>query len=165
MLRQRKPEDIEAPFPWAAPKRATVRSLEYLHSNRIGTISGLVQCQKCDESYEIYYDLRQKFTEIAIYISEHKSAMHDRAPTVWMNPALPDCKHCGQSKCMKPVISKKRSINWLFLFLGQMLGCCQTSELKYFCKHTKNHRTGAKDRVLYITYLSIYKQLAPHWTL
>ncbi|KAL1809528.1 hypothetical protein ACET3Z_026518 [Daucus carota] len=29
----------------------------------------------------------------------------------------------------------------------QMLGCCTVEQLKYFCKHTKNHRTGAKDRV------------------
>ncbi|WOH09609.1 hypothetical protein DCAR_0729067 [Daucus carota subsp. sativus] len=43
----------------------------------------------------------------------------------------------------------------------QMLGCCTVEQLKYFCKHTKNHRTGAKDRVLYLTYLAICKQLDP----
>ncbi|XP_068317127.1 uncharacterized protein [Pyrus communis] len=161
-LKQGKSEDIPAPFPWAITKRATVHNLDYLLSNGMNTINGLMQCKKCDQSYEIHYNLRQKFKEIAGYISKHKCNMHDRAPADWMNPTLPNCKFCDQNNCMKPVISKKRSINWLFLLLGQMLGCCKLSELKYFCKHTKNHRTGAKDRVLYLTYLGLCKQLDPN---
>ncbi|KAL4352204.1 hypothetical protein GQ457_06G007910 [Hibiscus cannabinus] len=47
------------------------------------------------------------------------------------------------------------------VLLGKMLGCCKLSELKYFCKHTKNHKTGAKDRVLYLTYMGLCKQLDP----
>jgi hypothetical protein len=131
-------------------------------SNGMKKISGKVQCKKCDQKYEIEYDLEQKFVEVASYVSQHKSAMHDRAPTVWMTPTLPDCKLCGQNNCVKPETDKKRKINWLFLLLGQMLGMCKLSELKYFCKHTANHRTGAKDRVLYLTYLGLLKQLDPN---
>jgi hypothetical protein len=43
-----------------------------------------------------------------------------------------------------------------------MLGCCTLDQLKYFCKHTKNHRTGAKDRVLFLAYLGLCKQLDPN---
>jgi hypothetical protein len=89
--------------------------------------------------------------------------MHDRAPSDWMNPVLPRCQFCDQENSVKPVIAnKKQKINWLFLLLGQMLGCCTLDQLKYFCKHTKNHRTGAKDRVLYLAYLGMCKQLDPN---
>ncbi|PRQ43368.1 hypothetical protein RchiOBHm_Chr3g0467741 [Rosa chinensis] len=161
-LREGKTEDIPAPYPWATTKRAQVYSRRYLLSNGIKKISGAVQCKKCDQKYEIEYDLEQKFEEVATYVSQHKSAMRDRAPAVWMTPTLPDCKFCGQTNCVKPEMDKKRSINWLFLLLGQMLGMCKLNELKYFCKHTKNHRTGAKDRVLYLTYLGLLKQLEPN---
>ncbi|KAK4342944.1 hypothetical protein RND71_038760 [Anisodus tanguticus] len=70
--------------------------------------------------------------------------MHDRAPIIWMNPNFPNCKYCNQTNCVKPIISDKRSINWLLLLLGQKIGCCKTDELKYFCRQTKNHRTGCK---------------------
>ncbi|KAL6277828.1 hypothetical protein ACE6H2_021429 [Prunus campanulata] len=160
-LGQGKTETIPAPYPWATTKRATVHNLDYLQSNHVNTITGLLQCKKCDQSFEISYNFPEKFLEVAKFVLEHKSAMRDRAPKFWTEPTLPDCNHCHQIKCMKPVISKKRSINWLFLLLGQMLGCCKLSELKYFCKHTKNHRTGAKDRVLYLTYLGICKQVDP----
>ena len=157
--RQGKTETIPPPFPWATTQRAMVHSLDYLLSHNMTTISGEVQCKKCPKDYKIEYVLEQKFREIASFISENRFAMHDRAPAAWMNPNLPSCEFCGS--CAKPVVSKKRSINWLFLLLGQMLGCCKLSELKYFCKHTKNHRTGAKDRVLYLTYLGLCKQLDP----
>ena len=100
--------------------------------------------------------MEAKFAEIGACIAKNKSFMHDRAPSVWMNPALPKCQFCEQENSSKPVIaSKKRKINWLFLLLGQMLGCCTLDQLKYFCKHTKNHRTGAKDRVLFLAYLGL----------
>uniref|UniRef100_A0A6N2KRH3 DUF7086 domain-containing protein n=1 Tax=Salix viminalis TaxID=40686 RepID=A0A6N2KRH3_SALVM len=109
------------------------------------------------------FDLEAKFVEIGAFISENKSFMRDRAPSVWMNPALPKCQFCEQENSAKPVIAnKKRKINWLFLLLGQMLGCCTLDQLKYFCKHTKNHRTGAKDRVLFLAYLGLCKQLDPN---
>ncbi|KAL0409830.1 UNVERIFIED_CONTAM: hypothetical protein Slati_3572700 [Sesamum latifolium] len=92
---------------------------------------------------------------------KNRDVMRQRAPSAWMNPILPDCKYCKQHNCVKPILTKKKSINWLFLLLGQMVGCCKLSELKYFCKHTKNHRTGAKDRVLYLAYLELCRQLNP----
>lgn len=89
--------------------------------------------------------------------------MCDRAPAIWMNPVLPTCRFCNPDGSLKPDFPKnKKDINWLFLLLGQMLGCCTLEQLKYFCKHTKNHRTGAKDRVLFLTYLALCKQLDPN---
>ncbi|XP_022725058.1 uncharacterized protein LOC111281641 [Durio zibethinus] len=161
--REGKSETVTQPFPWATTHRATVHSVNYLLSKQIFTITGDVQCKRCERQYEIAYDLKGKFAEIGTFIAEKKNAMHDRAPPVWMNPVLPKCKFCDQENSVKPVISdKKKSINWLFLLLGQMLGCCTLEQLKYFCKHTKNHRTGAKDRVLYLTYLGLCKQLDPN---
>lgn len=160
-LKPGKTETIPSPYPWATNRRATIHGLDYLLSHNINKISGEVQCRRCDQKFEIEYDLKPKFMEIASFISENKYPMHDRAPANWMNPNLPNCKLCGQSNCVKPIPAKKKSINWLFLLLGQMLGCCKLSDLKYFCKHTKNHRTGAKDRVLYLTYLGLCKQLDP----
>ncbi|XVE93560.1 hypothetical protein REPUB_Repub01dG0205400 [Reevesia pubescens] len=161
--REGKSETVPPPFPWATAHKATVHSVNYLLSKQIFTITGEVQCKRCERQYDIAYDLKDKFAEIGSFIAENKSAMHDRAPNVWMTPVLPKCKFCDQENCVKPVISeKKKSINWLFLLLGQMLGCCTLEQLKYFCKHTKNHRTGAKDRVLYLTYLGLCKQLDPN---
>lgn len=160
-LKQGKSETIPPPYPWATAHRATIHSLHHLLSNGINTIHGEVQCKRCEKKYEIEYDLQEKFREVAHFISSNKGTMHDRAPAVWMNPSLPNCKFCVQQNCVKPILSKKKSINWLFLLLGQTLGCCKLAELKYFCKHTKNHRTGAKDRVLYLTYLELCKQLDP----
>ncbi|KAG6711593.1 hypothetical protein I3843_05G054900, partial [Carya illinoinensis] len=162
VLREGKSDTINAPFPWATTRRATVYSLECLRSKQIDTITGSVQCKRCERQYEIGYNLEQKLDEVGHYIVANKSSMHDRAPSNWMNPVLPKCKFCGQENSSKPIISqKKKAINWLFLLLGQMLGCCTLEQLKYFCKHTKNHRTGAKDRVLYLTYLGLCKQLDP----
>ncbi|XP_022762145.1 uncharacterized protein LOC111308060 [Durio zibethinus] len=161
--REGKSETVPPPFPWATTHRATVHSFNYLLSKQIVTVTGDVQCKRCERQYEMAYDLKDKFAEIGTFIAENKNAMHDRAPPVWMNPVLPTCKFCDQENSVKPVISdKKKSINWLFLLLGQMLGCCTLEQLKYFCKHTKNHRTGAKDRVLYLTYLGLCKQLDPN---
>ncbi|XP_065857506.1 uncharacterized protein [Euphorbia lathyris] len=148
------------PFPWASDKRAIVRNIQELAERKIETITGLVQCRRCEKQYEIGYNLKEKFYEVASFIAANKDSMHDRAPAVWMSPVLPTCKFCEQENSVKPVISeKKKTINWLFLLLGQMLGCCTLDQLKYFCKHTENHRTGAKDRVLYLTYLGLCKQV------
>ncbi|XP_059651871.1 uncharacterized protein LOC132299349 [Cornus florida] len=159
-----KSETVPPPFPWASPRRATVQSLAHLESQQIFTITGEVQCNKCEKSYEIQYDLREKFNEVGGFIVKNKAAMRDRAPNEWLNPVLPICKFCQkQGSNVKPVIvEKKREINWLFLLLGQMIGCCNLTQLKYFCKHTNNHRSGAKDRVLYLTYLGLCKQLQPN---
>ncbi|XP_058081801.1 uncharacterized protein LOC131229798 [Magnolia sinica] len=153
---------VPPPFPWATNLRATVRSLNELRSLGINTIQGEVQCKRCERRYEIEFDLMTQFEEISEYIRKNKRKMNDRAPLEWKDPKLPDCRLCEQTDCLKPVISpKKRSINWLFLLLGKMLGICTLEQLKYFCKHNKNHRTGAKDRVLYLTYLGLCKQLYP----
>ncbi|XP_059654897.1 uncharacterized protein LOC132301675 [Cornus florida] len=161
--REGKSDTVPAPFPWATTHRATVHSVDYLVSKEIFSIAGEVQCKRCERNYEMEFNLRDRFYEVGTFIVKNKSTMHDRAPTVWMYPVLPTCKFCNQENSAKPVISnKKKTINWLFLLLGQMLGCCTLEQLKYFCKHTKNHRTGAKDRVLYLTYLSLCKQLDPN---
>lgn len=161
--REGKSETIPPPFPWATNRRAMIQNLKYLLHNKIFTITGEVQCKRCERKFEMAFDLMEKFAQVWNFIAEHRADMHDRAPDVWMNPTLPTCKHCGQENSVKPVIAekKKKSINWLFLLLGQMLGCCTLEQLKYFCKHTKNHRTGAKDRVLYLAYLGLCKQLHP----
>ncbi|KAM7531813.1 hypothetical protein LguiB_035223 [Lonicera macranthoides] len=161
ILKSGKSDIVPAPYPWATTRRAMVHTLDYLLSNGINTITGEVQCKRCEKQFELQYDLKEKFTELALFISNNKADMHHRAPPSWMNPSLSACIICKQPNCAKPIINKKRSINWLFLLLGEMLGCCKLSELKYFCKHTRNHRTGAKDRVLYLTYIELCKQLDP----
>ncbi|KAK4419123.1 hypothetical protein Salat_2325100 [Sesamum alatum] len=160
-LRPGKSETIAPPYPWATPQRATIHNLQYLIGKGITKIKGRVQCKRCDRQYDLEYDLQTKFAEVAMFIMKNRDEMRQRAPPAWMNPTLPDCKYCEQQNCVKPILTKKKSINWLFLLLGQMVGCCKLSELKYFCKHTKNHRTGAKDRVLYLTYLELCRQLNP----
>ena len=160
--RDGKSDTVPAPFPWATTHRATVHTIDYLLSKEIVSINGEAQCKRCEHQYEMEFDLKEKFIEIGSFIADHKNTMRDRAPSVWMNPVLPTCKFCNQENSVKPIIAdKKKEINWLFLLLGQMLGCCTLEQLKYFCKHTKNHRTGAKDRVLYLAYLGLCKQLDP----
>ncbi|XP_077240358.1 uncharacterized protein LOC143881256 [Tasmannia lanceolata] len=157
-----KDPHVPAAFVWATTHRAKVHSLEYLISNDIHKITGDVECKQCQGQFVVEYDLRTKFIEIGLFICSKKNNMHQRAPKQWLNPQLLDCKICQQKQCVKPVILKeKKSINWLFLLLGQMLGCCTLEQLKYFCEHTDNHRTGAKNRVLYLTYIGLCKQLDP----
>ncbi|MCE3051248.1 hypothetical protein HAX54_049181 [Datura stramonium] len=161
--KEERSETVTPPFAWSTNRRATVHTLDYLFSKQLFKISGDVQCKRCERKYQIEFDLKEKFLEIGTYIAENKSAMHDRAPDIWMNPLLPTCQFCKQENSVKPIVSEdKNNINWLFLLLGRMLGCCTLEDLKYFCEHTKNHRTGAKDRVLYLTYLTLCKQLDPN---
>ncbi|OIW11222.1 hypothetical protein TanjilG_28313 [Lupinus angustifolius] len=162
--RKIKTDTIALPYPWATSKRATVQSLEYLLSNNIVSISGVVKCKSCNEKYEIQFDLKEKFKEVATFIIEERDNMHDRAPKSWDKCVLPTCNRCRKENSLEPVLNnvKKKTINWLFLLLGQMIGCCNINYLKYFCKHTKNHRTGAKDRLIYVTYLVLCKQLCPN---
>ncbi|KAF1892343.1 hypothetical protein Lal_00010808 [Lupinus albus] len=161
--RQGKSETVPQPFPWATNKRAEVHSINYLLRNQIHTIKGDVYCKRCERKFEMEFNLMEKFGEVWKFVVENKNVMHDRAADIWMNPVLPTCMHCGQENSVRPITQdvKKKEMNWLFLLLGQMLGCCTLGHLKYFCKHTKNHRTGAKDRVLYLTYLALCKQLYP----
>ncbi|KAE9584146.1 hypothetical protein Lalb_Chr08g0246571 [Lupinus albus] len=158
-----KSETVPPPFPWATDRRATVHSLRYLNNNSIETITGDVQCKKCERKWTLDFNVDEKFYEVLAFIMEKKDEMHDRAPDIWMNPTLLNCNHCGQENCVRPIIipKNKKGMNWLFLLLGQWLGLCSLGDLKYFCKHTRNHRTGAKDRVLYLTYIALCKQIYP----
>lgn len=157
-----KDNTITPPYPWVTDRRATVHTLEFLRSKGIKKISGEVQCKRCNAQLVHEFDLEEKFKEVADYIIQNKEAMHERAPARWMKPHLLACNRCGDVNSAKPVMeSSAGEINWLFLLLGQMLGLCTLAQLKYFCEHTKNHRTGAKDRLLFLTFLGLCKQLDP----
>ncbi|EXB38475.1 hypothetical protein L484_022377 [Morus notabilis] len=161
-LRPGKSETVPVLFPWATPRRATVQNLDYLLSAKIETIAGEVQCKQCQQRFQLEYNLAEEFGKLWKFIADKKADMKDRAPKEWENPEFPDCMYCDQKGAVKPVVAeKKREINWLFLLLGRFLNCLTLDQLKYFCKHTRNHRTGAKDRVLYLTYLGLCKQLDP----
>jgi hypothetical protein len=161
--RKLKSDTVPPPFPWTTSKRATVHTLDHLLSElKLKTISGTLQCKFCNfQQDNIQFDLVEKFKKVTEFIEENKHEMHDRAPDAWINPGLPRCVSCGKEKAMEPLITKKRNINWLFLLLGEMIGCCKLKHLKYFCKHSDIHRTGAKDRLIYLTYLGLCKQLQP----
>ncbi|KAL8540266.1 hypothetical protein ACS0TY_001744 [Phlomoides rotata] len=156
-----KPATFPPPYPWAGDRRCIVHTLTYLRSQNILVISGDGKCKKCEQAYTIQYNLEEKCTEIFNFIHD-ESDMNDRAPRMWMSPALPNCLHCKESNSVRPVMSdKKKKINWLFLFLGQMVGCCTLNQLKYYCKHNSIHRTGAKDRLVFYTYMHLCHQLQP----
>ncbi|XP_010500476.1 PREDICTED: uncharacterized protein LOC104777846 [Camelina sativa] len=158
-----KPETIPPPFPWATNIRGEIHTLEYLESKEITTITGEVQCRHCEQVYEMSYDLREKFAAVEKIFVMMKRIMRERAPQMWTNPEQKRCELCGREKAVKPVIAERKSqINWLFLLMGQTLGYCTLEQLKNFCKHSKSHRTGAKDRVLYLTYLGLCKMLDPN---
>ncbi|KAI3895628.1 hypothetical protein MKW98_025419 [Papaver atlanticum] len=153
---------IVPPYEWATNQRANIHTLDYLLSRNMKRISGDVQCKKCSIVCNIEFDLEAKFMEISQYIAVHKESLRDRAPEHWMNSKLPSCGSCSQANSLKPLLNqKKKEINWLFLFLGQMIGCCSLAQLKYYCKYTDNHRTGAKDRLVFLAYLGICHQLQP----
>ncbi|KAH0634280.1 hypothetical protein KY284_037066 [Solanum tuberosum] len=157
-----KIETITPPFPWATNLIATVHTLQYLLSKQLFMISGDVQCKRCERRYTMEFDLKEKFVEIGSYVMKNKTLLKERAPSIWMIPLLPTCQFCKQENSVKPIIcADKNKINWLFLLLGQMLGCCTLDELKFFCEHTDNHRTGAKDRVLFLAYLTLCRQVDP----
>nr|KYP64909.1 hypothetical protein KK1_019522 [Cajanus cajan] len=105
-------------------------------------------------------DLEEKVAELQEFIGR-EGDMRDRAPDAWVNPQLPKCSQCGKENSAKPILgsTKKREINWL----SQMLGCCTLNQLRYFCKHAQVHRTGAKNRLLYHTYMNLLKQFVPEW--
>ncbi|XP_010481047.1 PREDICTED: uncharacterized protein LOC104759862 [Camelina sativa] len=158
-----KSETIPPPFPWATNIRGEIHTLEYLESKEITTITGEVQCRYCEQVYEMSYDLREKFAAVEKIFVMMKRIMRERAPQMWTNPEQRRCELCGRDKAVKPVIAERKSqINWLFLLMGQTLGYCTLEQLKNFCKHSKSHRTGAKDRVLYLTYLGLCKMLDPN---
>jgi hypothetical protein len=44
---------------------------------------------------------------------------------------------------------------------GADAGYCTLEQLKYFCVRTRQHRTGAKFRMLYSVYMELCNQLCP----
>ncbi|CAO2183190.1 unnamed protein product [Urochloa humidicola] len=150
------------PFPWATERPAQHETLEALLRRGVTSVSGQARCKRCAARKPVAYDLEAKFRQLRDYVVANRHNMNDRAPDPWMFPALPDCGSCGHRGAMWPEIAaEKREINWLFLFLGQMLGCCTLEQLKYFCENTGRHRTGAKNRVLYYAYIEMCNQLEP----
>ncbi|GAB2272448.1 hypothetical protein Dimus_007274 [Dionaea muscipula] len=162
---------IPRPYPWATNRRAMVLSLRELEERGMETITGQVRCNKCNVVYELEYNVKEKFREVAEFLAGNLDLFHDRAVDKWFIPPVLTCKYCGANTgeerennvvFVRPVeATKKRSINWLFLLLGRLLGFCHLKELKYYCKHTSCHRTGAKNRLLYLTYLGLCRQLDP----
>ncbi|CAO2171094.1 unnamed protein product [Urochloa humidicola] len=151
-----------APFPWATERPAQHETLETLLRRGVTSVAGQARCKRCGAKKPVEYDLEPKFRELRDYVVANRHNMNDRAPDPWMYPVLPDCGACGHKGAMWPEIAaEKREINWLFLFLGQMLGCCTLEQLKYFCEKTGRHRTGAKNRVLYYAYIEMCNQLEP----
>ena len=155
--RPTKPVIIPAPYPWASSTRARVRTMTNLLSVGINTIKGDVQCERCHRQYQIEYDLQEKFNEVNALLSNIRT---NRPLPIWINPVMSDCRICEENNCVKPIISgKKRRINWLFLFLGQLLGFLSLSQLEYFGKHTQTNRYGSKQMHLYTTFFFLGKQL------
>jgi len=153
------------PFPWATDQPATVHTQQYLLDNNVRTIKGKVHCKSCDKEFEYSLNLEQKLAELRNLIDNEIDNWHNRAPSEWLNPVYPTCVYCRTQSNTKPIVAKdKKEINWLFLLLGQMLGCCTLDHLKYFCEHNNIHRTGAKDRLLYLTYINLVKQLLPDFS-
>ncbi|XP_010490324.1 PREDICTED: uncharacterized protein LOC104768091 [Camelina sativa] len=151
---------IIPPYPWSTNKLAIHHTISELTANNINRISGEVHCKPCDMTHTISYNLMEKFSELYVYIRDNKEVMRTRAPAKWLAPELIPCEACKTD--MRPVIKEStEKINWLFLLLGQMLGCCTLEQLKFFCEAIVEHRTGCKDRVLYTTYLILCGQLDP----
>lgn len=150
------------PYQWSTERVGVHHSLAELSERGIDTITGELQCKRCDDIRVVALDVKAKFKDLCGYISCNIHGMDDRAPQRWKEPALPDCDKCGQRGSMRPVIpADKHRINWVFLLLSEMLGMCTLEQLKHFCEHTQQHRTGAKDRVLYLTYMELCNQLLP----
>ncbi|CAN6327400.1 unnamed protein product [Urochloa humidicola] len=151
------------PYPWSTNRVGMHHTMAELSRRNIHTITGELQCKRCDAVTIATLDAKARFEDLCGYIAANVQGMDDRAPKRWREPALPDCGKCGQRSSMRPVIpADKHKINWVFLLLGEMLGVCTLEQLKHFCAHTQQHRTGAKDRVLYSTYMELCNQLFPN---
>jgi hypothetical protein len=152
------------PFPWATNRVAIHHPISHLSALGITAVDGEVHCIRCNARKTISYNIASKFREVRDFVARNVHDMDDRAPAAWLNQQglLRDCVGCGQTGSVRPVIpAEKERINWVFLLLGQKLGLCTLDQLKYFCAQTRRHRTGAKDRVLYSTYMELCNQLCP----
>ncbi|CAL4894703.1 unnamed protein product [Urochloa decumbens] len=154
---------LHPPYPWSTDRVGMHHSLAELSKRGISTITGELQCKRCDFLKLVSLDLNARFEDLCGYVSRNVQGMDDRAPKRWREPTLPDCDKCGQRCSMRPVIpADKHRINWVFLLLTELLGVCTLEQLKHFCAYTQQHRTGAKDRVLYSTYMELCNQLLPN---
>ncbi|XP_062094283.1 uncharacterized protein LOC133800341 [Humulus lupulus] len=158
-----RPQDSHPLYPWAILYPCVVRSYDYMLSNGILVIKGHVQCKICSQDYEMQLDLMAELAKLRSFIERNKDNMRERAPPYWLKPILPTCPVCGRQNSVKPVIDPENddNTNWLFLLLGQLLGCCTLEQLKFFCNLHGIHRSGAKDRLLFSVYLNLCKQLDP----
>lgn len=157
---------IAPPYPWATERRATVHTLRQLLDEGFNKISGQVRCKICKAIEIVSYDLKEKFQEIVKFVIQGQGEWRDRdrAPKQWTDPILRTCRFCKSENSCAPILAnKKRRMNWLFMFLGQSIGCATLDQLTYFCKHTKSnvHRSVSRDRMLLHTYLALCKQLDP----
>ncbi|CAN6336911.1 unnamed protein product [Urochloa humidicola] len=154
---------LTPPYPWSTDRVGVHHTLAELSRRGIDTVTGELRCKRCDGVKAVALDARATFDDLRAYVSRNVQGMDDRAPKRWREPALPDCEKCGQRGSMRPVIpADKHRINWVFLLLSETLGVCTLEQLKQFCAHTQQHRTGAKDRVLYSTYMELCNQLLPN---
>ncbi|EOA37731.1 hypothetical protein CARUB_v10012505mg [Capsella rubella] len=153
--------EIVPPYPWSKNKPCVVYTISDLTAMNINMIHGQVYCKPCNKTHTLYYNLIEKFSELYVYIKDNMEIMRERAPAIWLSSTLTQCVTCKTE--MKPVINDERmeEINWLFLMLGGMLGCCTLDQLKFFCQANGKHRTGCKDRVLYKAYFRQCEQLDP----
>ncbi|MED6198958.1 hypothetical protein PIB30_071586 [Stylosanthes scabra] len=139
-----------------------IHSMKHLLQNNIPSISGDVQCGSCHGTFEISYDLQEKVAELRSFMKAHRSTMHSRSPKEWNFPDPLTCILCGKEKRVKPVIGSPRehNINWLFLLLGQLIGFCTLDEMRYFCSYNGLHKTAAKDRFVYYTYVKLFMMIS-----
>ncbi|MED6193460.1 hypothetical protein PIB30_019756 [Stylosanthes scabra] len=153
---------IDPPFPWATDRPTKIHSIKYLLQNNISDISGDVQCGSCHGIFEISYDLQEKVAELRSFMRAHRSTMHSRSPKEWIFPELLTCILCGKEKRVKPVIGnwREHNINWLFLLLGQLIGFCTLDDMRYFCSYNGLHKTAAKDRFVYYTYVKLFMMIS-----
>ncbi|KAI3977879.1 hypothetical protein MKX01_036719 [Papaver californicum] len=139
------------PFEWATNRFAKIHDRDHLIAKGIHTISG-----------EVHMIYKVNYWRLVLSFTTTKRICVIRATDNWMTPVLETCPRCDQPNSLKSMIpSDKGLINWLFLFLGQMIGCCTLEQLKFFCHKNSLHRTGTKDRLIFLTYLSLCKQLDP----
>lgn len=126
-----------------------------------------LQCNICNYEYIKDVKLMNTLKDVCDIIEKKEASMHAMTPKVWMNPELKKCHLCQREYgIFEPLIggTKKREINWLFLFLTQSLSCCNLGQLKYFFKHNKItiFHSEDKQRIFYATYMALYKQIVPN---
>lgn len=158
-------QDPPPPFPWAANTTGTkICTLEYiLYTLHIDSVSADFKCMICGDVEKVEYNLAHKYMQVSDYIHRKGTKMGGIASNSWQFPTRPQCKNCNNKRrCLEEVIKKdNNSINWLFLFVGKLIGCCKVQQLKEFCEQNEIECSGTKPRLVYLTYLGLCKQLDP----